>query len=319
MTDWRPSASLFYLQARARLYRQIREFFDARAVMEIEAPVMGAAAVTDPHIESVSARCDGCTYYLQTSPEFAMKRLLAAGSGPIYALGKVFRNGGEHGRRHNPEFTLLEWYQPGWNDQQLMDEVEALLTHLQPGLEVTRLSYREWFQAHLAVDPHTASAAELAAIARSRIEIDVDGPEAEDRDLWLDLLVTHELEATLGPGLTFVYDYPQSQAALARIEPDARGQRVARRFEAFIGGMELANGYWELTDAEEQRRRFAADRARREALGQTPHAGDPKLLAALEQGLPDSAGVALGVDRLLMCLHGAGSISEVIPFDLDAL
>ncbi|WP_341937281.1 EF-P lysine aminoacylase EpmA [Marinimicrobium sp. C2-29] len=319
MTDWRPSASLFYLQARARLYRQIREFFTARAVMEIEAPVMGAAAVTDPYIESVSAQCDGRTYYLQTSPEFAMKRLLAAGSGPIYALGKVFRNGGEYGRRHNPEFTLLEWYRPGWNDHQLMDEVEALLLHLRPGLEVARLSYREWFQSHLAVDPHTASAAELAAIARGRIEIDVDGPEAEDRDLWLDLLVTHELEATLGPGLTFVYDYPQSQAALARIEPDSRGQRVARRFEAFIGGMELANGYWELTDAGEQRRRFAADRDRREALGLTPHAGDPKLLAALEQGLPDSAGVALGVDRLLMCLHGARTISEVIPFDLDAL
>lgn len=315
MNHWRPSASLFYLRQRAALYRQIREFFTAREVLEIEAPVMGAAAVTDPYIESIPARCLGRTYYLQTSPEFAMKRLLAAGSGAIYSLGKVFRDG-ERGRRHNPEFTLLEWYRPGWDEHQLMAEVADLLTALQPGLSVAKLSYREWFQTHLEVDPHTASTDELARIARRHINIEAD---EENRDFWLDLLVTHELEAKLGPGLTFVYDYPASQAALARLDIDGQGQKVARRFEAFIGGMELANGYWELTDAEEQRRRFAADQVRRESLDLPAHPGDFKLLAALEQGLPDSAGVALGVDRLLMCLHGAQSIDEVIPFDLDTL
>lgn len=315
MTDWHPSASLDQLRLRARLYQRIREFFAEREVLEIEAPVMGAAAVTDPFIDSVPAQCAGRTYYLQTSPEFAMKRLLAAGSGSIYSLGKVFRNG-ERGRKHNPEFTLLEWYRTGWDERQLMREVEALIEAVMPGLEVTYLSYRDWFVRHLGIDPHIASADELSALARSRITIEAD---EEDRDFWLDLLVTHELEASLGGGLTFVYDYPASQAALARLDKDEQGQTVARRFEAFIGGMELANGYWELTDAEELRRRFDADQAKRRALDLPVYPSDNKLLAAMTAGLPDSAGVALGIDRLLMCLGGATHIGEVLAFDQDHL
>ncbi|WP_322113807.1 EF-P lysine aminoacylase EpmA [Marinimicrobium sp. C6131] len=315
MIDWQPSASLELVRLRARVYQRIRQFFAEREVLEIEAPVMGAAAVTDPFIDSVTAQCGGRTYYLQTSPEFAMKRLLAAGAGPIYALGKVFRNG-ERGRKHNPEFTLLEWYRPGWDDRDLMREVETLIELLLPGLEVTYLSYRQWFERHLHIDPHTATAAELATLAKERITIEA---EDEDRDFWLDLLVTHELEASLGQGLTFVYDYPASQAALARLATDDRGQTVARRFEAFIGGMELANGYWELTDAEELRRRFLADQQKRRALDLPVYPSDDKLLAAMTAGLPDSAGVALGVDRLLMCLSGAKQIADVLAFDVDHL
>src|SRR5690554_2501135 len=311
---WRPSASIEALRARARLYQQVRAFFAERDVLEIEAPIMGAAAVTDPYIDSIRARCADATYYLQPSPEFAMKRLLAAGSGPIYSLGKVFRNG-EKGRRHNPEFTLLEWYRTGFDDHQLMAEVAQLFECVLPGLSVRKVSYRDWFKP-LHLDPHTASATELEAVAREWIDT---GIESDDRDLWLDLLVSHVLEPQLDPGLVFVYDYPASQAALARLTRDSTDQWVARRFEVFLNRMELANGYWELTDAQEQGARFAADLARR-AREQLPvYPSDGKLLQALEHGLPESAGVALGVDRLLMCILGVPTIGEVLAFDFDAL
>ena len=313
--DWRPSGSLEALRQRAQLYQQLRTFFAQRQVLEIEAPVLGAAAVTDPFIESLETRIGERPYYLQTSPEFAMKRLLAAGSGPIYALGKVFR-ADERGRKHNPEFSLLEWYRPGWDEHQLMLEVSDLLGELIPGLSVTKLSYRDWFQNNLGLDPHRASAGDLETLARERIEIHTP---AQDRDFWLDLLVTHKLEACLPKGLTFIHDYPASQAALARLDRDAHGQTVARRFEAYLGGMELANGYWELTNAEEQRRRFEADSKRRRTLGLKAHPGDSRLLGALAHGLPESAGVALGVDRLLMCLTEARHIREVLAFDDEAL
>lgn len=315
MTDWRPSASLANLRARAQLYQEFREFFAERSVLEIEAPVMGAAAVTDPYIDSVIAQCAGRNYYLQSSPEFAMKRLLAAGSGPIYSLGKVFRNG-ESGRRHNPEFTLLEWYRPGFDDHQLMQELTDLIGHLMPGLETEKYSYRDWFQRHLGVDPHSASTAELELLARQHIET---GIVSDDRDLWLDLLVSHVLEPKLSPGLTLIYDYPASQAALARLATDDQGQKVARRFEAFLNGMELANGYWELTDAQEQRLRFDADLDKRRHENLPCYPSDEKLIAALDAGLPNSAGVALGVDRLLMCLVDAQTIGEVIAFSFDTL
>lgn len=314
--QWRPSAPLSHLKQRAQLNQRLRAFFAERDILEIEAPIMGAAAVSDPFIESIPARCAGRDYFLQTSPEYAMKRLLAAGSGPIYSLGKVFRNG-ERGRRHNPEFTLLEWYRPGWDEHQLMAEVAELVESLVPGVAVRKISYRDWFAQNLGLDPHSASERELAACARRTI--DIDAGEQEGRDFWLDLLVTHELEARLGPGLTFVYDYPASQAALARLDRDGQGQPIARRFEAFLDGVELANGYWELTDAGEQRQRFEADQDQRARLGAAMNALDEKLLAAMAAGLPESAGVALGVDRLLMQLLGAKHIGEVIAFDADHL
>lgn len=315
MADWRPSAPLANLHARAQLYMQVRAFFAARGVMEIEAPVMGAAAVTDPYIDSIIARCANRNYYLQSSPEFAMKRLLAAGSGPIYSLGKVFRNG-ESGRRHNPEFTLLEWYRPGFDDHELMQELTNLVVGLMPGLATEKYSYRDWFQRHLGVDPHIASSKDLEALARQHIDTGID---SDDRDLWLDLLVSHVLESKLGPGLTLIYDYPASQSALARLDVDEQGQQVARRFEAFLSGMELANGYWELTDAREQQQRFEADLDKRERENLPRYPSDEKLVAALEAGLPDTAGVALGVDRLLMCLVDAKTIGEVVPFSFETL
>ncbi|WP_111642574.1 EF-P lysine aminoacylase EpmA [Marinimicrobium alkaliphilum] len=311
--SWQPSASLERLAQRAAINRQIRTFFDDRGVMEVELPVLGRAPVTDPFIEPIRARCNGATRYLQTSPEYAMKRLLAAGSGPIYSLGKAFRDG-ESGRRHNPEFTLLEWYRPGWDDTRLMDEVAELVGHLHPGVVVTRLRYRDWFVEHLGIDPHRATGAELAAVGRAHVEIDLD---ESDRDAWMDLLVTHVLEPRLPEGLVLVSDYPASQAALARIVPDPTGQPVARRFEAFLNRMELANGYWELTDAEEQRQRFETDLAKREGYGLPQYPIDESLLAALTAGMPACAGVALGVDRLLMTLLKAEGIADVLSFDTE--
>lgn len=307
-----PTATLENLRLRASVNRYIRRFFETRQLLEVEPPVLVSAPVSDPWIESVTARCSEQTFYLHTSPEYAMKRLLVAGSGAIYSLGKVFRSG-EAGRRHNPEFTLLEWYRLGYDDRRLMGEVAELLAGLLPDLEVQTLTYRNWFEQSLGIDPHRATAQELAALAHQCFDTAI---ESDDRDLWLDLLVSHHLEPAMAPGLTFICDYPASQAALARIVKDDTGQLVARRFEAFLDGMELANGYWELSDAGEQRRRFEADQRKRRAAERPVHPLDEKFLAALEQGLPDCAGVALGVDRLLMCLADAERIGQVLAFDI---
>lgn len=310
-TDFAPGCPVAALKARARLNRTIRAFFDEREVMEVEVPLLARHFVTDPFLEPVTADNAGQRLYLQSSPEYALKRLLAQFECSVYALGKAFR-AGECGSRHNPEFTLLEWYRPGWDDRQLMREVAELVTRVMPALPVTYLSYRDWFERELGVNPHTATLAELESIASRYINIE---PQGLRRDDWLDLLITHELEPRLPAGLVFVYDYPASQAALARIEPDAADQPVARRFEAFFDGMELANGYWELTDPAEQRRRFERDRQTRRDMGAPDYAIDEYLMAALESGLPECAGVALGVDRLLMRLLGEDRIERVLAFD----
>ncbi|HEV8078498.1 MAG TPA: amino acid--tRNA ligase-related protein, partial [Marinobacter sp.] len=227
-----PSGPREHLLARAVLYGQLRDFFAARGVLEVETPQLATSFVSDPFIEPIIAKSGEQTLYLQSSPEYAMKRLLAAYGECIYALGKVFR-AGERGRRHNPEFTLLEWYRIGFDDRQLMAEVAALITSVLPGTPVHYLSYRQWFMQAFALDPHQAHQAQLQQLAAGLIEIDGSGL---DTNAWLDLLVTHILEPQLPTGLTFVYDYPISQAALARIVPDDTGQPVARRFEAFLGG-----------------------------------------------------------------------------------
>ncbi len=283
--------------------------------------MLAGAAATDPQIDSLAVDWGASEpmCYLQTSPEFGMKRLLAAGSGAIYYLGKAFRRE-QIGRRHNPEFTLLEWYRPGFDEQRLMDEVEALVVGafdalcVPPPAVVERVSYREVFQRVLGVDPHTAALETLQNLARRSVEINWDD---SDRDIWLDLLMTHVIEPELGSGLTFIYDYPASQAALAKIETDASGQPVARRFEVYCHGMELANGYWELTDADEQQRRFNADLRRRRQRGQVCAPSDQRLLRALQAGIPETAGVALGVDRLLMLLTGAEAIADVLAFPFN--
>ena len=322
---WHPGADLATLRLRAELLARIRAFFAARGVLEAETPVLSAAAITDPHLASFGTLYSGPgplygrTLYLHTSPEFPMKRLLAAGSGCIYQIARVFRDG-EAGRRHNPEFTLLEWYRVGFDHHRLMGEVAELVSELLAGklalAEPERLSYRELFQRHLGLDPHRTSAPALAACAERQNVPIPPGMPADDPDPWLDLLLTHHIEPRLGPGrLTFVYDYPASQAALARLRPG--DPPVGERFELYVNGVELANGFHELGDAEEQRRRFERENAVRQASGLPVMAVDEHLLAALGTGLPDCAGVALGFDRLAMLAAGKKSLAEVLAFPLD--
>ncbi len=313
--DWRPTASPAHLQARARLNRTLRAFFDARGVLEVETPLLSHAIGTDPNLHPVTASYQAHphaapeTLYLQTSPEFAMKRLLAAGSGPIYQLCKAVRNG-EQGAKHNPEFTMLEWYRPGFSLAQLMDEVEALVSAVLGKLTCTRLTYRELFLRHLGIDPHKATADTLSTLVRKHIELN---QSETHRETLLDLLYNQVIEPALQEP-TFIYDYPANMAALARRDTDAEGALVARRFELVIGGMELANGYDELVDAAEQQQRFGADQALRRQRSQPEYPLDLRLLAAMEQGLPACAGVALGVDRLLMLQTGAATIDKVLAF-----
>ncbi len=322
---WRPSTDLSVLRLRAELLAQIRAFFAARGVLEVETPALSAVAITDPHLASFKTCYSGPgsqhgrPLYLHTSPEFAMKRLLAAGSGCIYQIARVFRDG-EAGSRHNPEFTLLEWYRVGFDHHRLMDEVAELVGMLLAGrltlAEPERLSYRQIFQHHLNLDPHRATVADLAACAETRNISIPTGMPPDDPDPWLDLLLTHCVEPRLGSGrLTFVHDYPASQAALARLRPD--DPPVGERFELYINGIELANGFHELGDAVEQRRRFAQENAARQAVGLPIMPMDEHLLAALEFGLPDCAGVALGFDRLVMLATRKTSLAEVLAFPLD--
>lgn len=319
MADWRPGADLAALKTRAELLAAVRAFFAEAGVMEVETPVLAPAAGTDPAIEPLRSRftgpghADGLDLYLQTSPEYHMKRLLAAGSGPVYQITRAFRDG-EAGARHNPEFTLLEWYRPGFDHHALMDEVAALVQRaVGRELPVARRSYRSLFQARYGIDPLDCADDELPRVASAA---GLAGDLALDRDGWLDLLLSHGIERDLGRGeLTFVTDYPASQAVLARLNPE--DARTAARFELYLDGIELANGFWELADATEQRARFEADRARRAAAGQPDIALDERFLAALAAGLPDCAGVALGLDRLLMCRLGVDRLDRVMAFSID--
>lgn len=324
MVDWRPSATLEVLELRARILERIRAFFARHGVLEVETPYLSPAAATDPHLASLATRYTGPGYpsgialYLHTSPEFAMKRLLAAGSGSIYQICKVFRDG-ERGWLHNPEFTLLEWYRIGADHHALMDEVAQLVAEALAGWRTLgpaeKLSYREAFLGHAGIDPHTADGGDFARVARAHGLSIPCGLAEGDLDGWRDLLLTHLVEPHLGRGQpTFIYDYPASQAALARVR--GTNPPLAERFECYLDGIELANGFRELTDPLEQRRRFERDLARRQEQGLPAVPMDERLLAALEAGLPDCAGVALGVDRLVMLAAGAGAIEEVLAFPL---
>ncbi|MFO1424117.1 MAG: EF-P lysine aminoacylase EpmA [Candidatus Competibacteraceae bacterium] len=324
---WRPGADLATLRLRAELLARIRAFFAARGVLEVETPMLSAAAITEPNLASFRTAYAGPgarygqTLYLHTSPEFPMKRLLAAGSGCIYQIARVFRDG-EAGHRHNPEFTLLEWYRIGFDHYRLMDEVADLVTELLAGrlalAEPERLSYGELFYRYLDLNPHQARVAELAVCAETRGVPIPPGMPLDDADPWLDLLLTHCIEPRLGMGmgrLTFVYDYPASQAALARLRPG--DPPVGERFELYLNGIELANGFHELGDAGEQRRRFDQENVTRQALGLPVMPVDNNLLAALAAGLPDCAGVALGFDRLVMLAAGKASLAEVLAFPFE--
>jgi elongation factor P--(R)-beta-lysine ligase len=318
-SDWRPAASLQTLRRRADLLARTRAFFAARGLLEVETPQLSAAAATDLHLESLAAAAPGggLSGWLHTSPEFPMKRLLAAGAGDIWQLARVFR-GAERGRRHNPEFTLLEWYRVGWDAPALMDEVDALLRAL-AGDAITaparRTSYHAAFLEHAGFDPFTAGEREIAgALERGGVSLSAQAGLQQD-DL-LDLALAALVEPAFDPRQpTFVYDFPASHAALARIRPGE--PPLAERFELFLGGMELANGFHELTDADEQAARFRTDLERRQERGLAVPPVDARLLAAMAHGLPDCAGVALGFDRLVMILAGAERIDEVLAFPWD--
>ncbi len=316
--DWRPTASLDALRLRAEILAKIRAFFAEREVLEVETPLLASAPVTDLHLQALHCRYrgpgadDGLTLYLQTSPEFAMKRLLAAGSGPIFQICKAMRDG-EAGRRHNPEFTVLEWYRPGWDHHRLMDEMDGLLAAVLGTRTGERLTYGETFMRYADVDPHSETDGALRTLVRG---LGVPSAGELGRNDLLDLILTHVVEPKLGHCQpTFIHDYPASQAALARVRP---GQpALAERFEVFVEGLELANGYHELTDPGLHRQRFEADLAARRRAGLPEVPIDERLLAALEHGLPESAGVALGFDRLVMLAAGAREISEVLAFPVD--
>jgi elongation factor P--(R)-beta-lysine ligase len=290
------------LYERADMYRFIRQFFAERQVLEVETPIVSCYPVCDPNIEPMQT-VDG--RYLHTSPEYPMKRLLCAGSGDIYQICKVFRRG-ELGLRHNPEFSLLEWYRCGFDLPMLMDEVATLVTSLlgQTSLEVSRFSYQQVMMQHVGIDPFVVSDTELCELGQQIAGADLH----LGRDGWLDVLMSHLVEPALpAQQLVFVRDFPSSQAALARLRVNAEGVEVAERFELFYRGTELANGYYELSDVNEQRLRFVRDGGER--------AADDNLLAALQQGLPECSGVALGLDRVLMHRLPASCLAEVISFD----
>ncbi|MDT8449801.1 MAG: EF-P lysine aminoacylase EpmA [Wenzhouxiangellaceae bacterium] len=289
------------IRRRAAAARAVREFFAARGVTEVHTPPVTESGVTDVHIESV-ALADG--RFLRTSPEFAHKRLLAAGAGDLYEFGPVFR-AGERGGMHREQFWMIEWYRVGWSWRNLADEAVALVETIASGRKwrTVRIAWRELMQSAAGLALETASDRELAEVAD-------DAPQGLDRPELLDWLFATRVQPHLPEDrITIVYDYPACQAALARLNP--ADPRFAERFEVFAGPVELANGYRELTDAEEQRRRFEADNRRRAALGRAPMPVDESLLAALERGLPECAGVALGFERLLMVANAAGSIDAV--------
>lgn len=319
MSDWRPSATPAALRLRARLYQWLREYFAARGVLEVETPMLSAAGNTDPNIESFRTRFNGhvdagaAQRWLRTSPEYPLKRLLAAGIGDCYEIARVFRDG-EAGGRHNPEFTMLEWYRVGWDHHRLMVEVGEIvrgaLALVARPISVRTLGYRELFLEYAGLDPHQC---EESALRRplAGFAIRDDGLTRDD---WLDLLLTHRIEPQLRDDtLLLVHDYPASQAALARIRPGT--PPVAERFEAMLGGIELANGYHELADPGEQDGRFGADLARRRSRGAVEPPPDARLIEALAHGLPGCAGVALGLDRLLMAMQGTRRIADVLAFD----
>ena len=326
MVEWKPTATRSMLEHRSAVLTHARHFFLDRGLLEVDTPIVVNAPVTDVHIHSakVEFAANSRAFFLHTSPEYAMKRLLAAGSGDIYQICHVVR-GLERGRVHNAEFTLIEWYRIGYTLDQLMHEVETLvrtlLSDVAFSLSSQRLSYQEAFLQELDLDPFTASMDELANAASSAgFTADAQpgaprGPGAQ-RDELLELLMGTVIGPKLGrSSLTFIYNYPASQAALARVNPN--DPRTALRFELYCKGMELANGFQELASADEQRARFEHDNEERRQMGLPTYPLDERLLSALAAGLPECAGVALGFDRTLMLAAEVDHIDDVLPFPTD--
>ncbi len=306
--NWRPTARIAHLKKRAEIIKTIRKFFDDRGLFEVETPIMASHTITDPFIQAITANHQQQQYYLQTSPEYFMKRLLAADSGDIYQISKCFRED-ETGQLHNPEFTLLEWYRVDFDHQQLMDEVDDLLQAILPCQKAQRLSYQHIFLQTIDLDPLTATIKELKSAAKH-----IDCPDmGNDKDAWLQILFSEMIEPTLQQ-TTFIYDYPASQAALAQLSPN--DNRVAERFEVYSNGIELANGFHELTDYQQQLIRFEHDNNIRQQHQRPTQQIDPQFIAALTHGLPKCAGVALGIDRLIMLALKQHDIASGLSFRL---
>lgn len=315
--NWQPAAPIKQLKQRALLIRQIRDFFFERDVMEVDTPAMSHATVTDVHLHTFQTEFVGPGYaggqklFFMTSPEFHMKRLLAAGSGCIYQIAKAFRNE-ENGRYHNPEFMMLEWYRVGFDHHKLMDEMDDLLQLVLKSDKAERMTYQNTFLNVLGVCPLEGSMEELKACAGTLGLSDIADLE-EDRDTLLQLLFSIGVEPKIGQTApAFVYDFPASQAALAKINP--QDNRVADRFEVYFKGIELANGFHELDNPQEQLQRFEEDNQKRIEMGLEPQPIDHHLIEALKAGLPSCAGVALGIDRLIMLAMGYDHIDEVTAF-----
>ena len=317
--SYQPTCNLSALQARATMYATIRHFFAERNVLEVETPVLSQAGVTDVHLASVKTQRHIAgkiqTHYLQTSPEFPMKRLLASGSGAIYQICKVFRDD-EHGRKHNSEFTMLEWYRPQFSLKDLMHETSALLSACL-GERVTKpmvLSYKHAFEDRLDINPLHASLLDLKNCAQ-RVGLDLD--LGDDRLGYIDLLFSHMVEPSLGFDTpVFLTDFPPEMASLAKTRLDDDNEQVAARFEVYIDGLELANAYDELIDADVLRSRFEADNTERKKLGLSPMPLDENLLNALPH-MPECSGIALGLDRLLMIAQKKLKIADVITFPAE--
>jgi lysyl-tRNA synthetase class 2 len=319
LTDnWRPSASIEVLKQRALILQKIRHFFAVRDVLEVDTPSLSHATVTDEHLHSFTTQFNhpfapkACTLYLQTSPEFAMKRLLSAGSGAIYQICKSFRNE-ETGRFHNPEFTMLEWYRPGFDHLQLMLEIDELMQTVLGCETAERVTYQDIFKQHLSCDPLTATLADIKVLAKQFGYEELAANE-NNKDTLLMLLFSQHVEPKIGQKRPcFVVNFPASQAALAKISPT--NPLVAERFELYFRGIELANGFHELTNGPEQRRRFEEDNVKRQINAQDVMPIDENFIAAINFGLPDCAGVALGIDRLLMLALSCSRIEQVIAFE----
>lgn len=316
--DWQPTASINNLIKRAAILREIRQFFTERGVLEVETPAMSEFGVTDVHLATFNTEFlapfenKAKTLHLITSPEYHMKRLLAAGSGAIFQLCRVFRNE-ESGKRHNPEFTMLEWYRPHFDMYRLINEVDDLLQQILDCEPAESYSYQFVFQTYVGLDPLVATRQQLVTKAREKgLQCDDD----ENRDTLLQFLFSEMVEPQIGKARpTAVYHFPASQAALAQLSPE--DHRVAERFEFYYQGLELANGFHELDDAKEQLQRFETDNANREKMGLPPQQLDHRFLHALKAGMPHCSGVALGIDRLIMIALGAEHIEEVMAFGIN--
>ena len=320
--DWQPTATIDTLKRRARLLADVRQFFAGRDVFEVDTPILSQAAPAATYLDSFSSHYQPPgsgprTYYLQTSPEFPMKRLLAAGSGDIFQIAKVFRNG-ELGRLHSPEFTMLEWYRPALDYSGLMEEVDQLLQQVASLPAARKMSYHQAFQQYLDLDIEQVEAATLKQTALSSIAGLPDDWQT-DRDGWLEMLMSELIEPQLAKlnQPVIIYDFPASQAQLARVYQNQNGVEVAARFEVYAGGLELANGYDECLDATELRHRFDKDNQQRQAQNKPVMPIDNRLLSAIENGLPPCTGVALGLDRLMMLINQKHTLNDVLSFGFE--